>query len=269
MRDPEQPLPARIHAGEVRFEDVTFRHAGADDPLFDRLDLTVAAGEKVGLVGHSGAGKTSVTRLLLRFSDVDSRPHPHRRAGHRLDQPGRPARRDRLRPAGAAAVPPLDPGEHRLRAPRRRRRGDRTGRRQANAREFIDTLPDGLDTLVGERGVKLSGGQRQRIAIARAMLKDAPILVLDEATSALDSRGGERADLRTRYRLPAAGRPAIVATAHRLSTIARTDRIRRPRCGRVSGFARGRLDPPIAPFGRVRPRRQSTAGGGRADRLAD
>ncbi len=222
VRDPDEPATAMIRDGEVRFENVTFHHTGADDALFERLHMTVAAGEKVGLVGHSGAGKTSVTRLLLRFSDLD---------GGRILIDGQDiASISQADLHDAIAYVPQEP----LLFHRSVRENIAYGRLDAddaaieraadlaNAREFIDTLPDGLDTLVGERGVKLSGGQRQRIAIARAMLKDAPILVLDEATSALDSHS--ELLIQDALRTLMAGRTTIVI-AHRLSTIARMDRI--------------------------------------------
>jgi ATP-binding cassette subfamily B protein len=211
-----------VRAGEVRFDDVTFRHAGAAEPLFDGLDLRIAPGERVGLVGHSGAGKTSFTRLLLRFSDLDS-------GAIRLDGQDISAITQADLREAIAYVPqePLlfhrsiaeniaygrldaDPVEIELAASR------------ANVTQFVAGLPDGFDTLVGERGVKLSGGQRQRIAIARAMLKDAPILLLDEATSALDSES--EALIQDALWALMQGRTAIVI-AHRLSTVQRMDRI--------------------------------------------
>ena len=164
VRDPEQPLPARIHAGEVRFDDVTFRHAGADDPLFDRLNLTVAAGEKVGLVGHSGAGKTSVTRLLLRFSDVDS--------GRILIDGQDIASISQADLHAAIAYVPQEPllfhrsiaREHRLRrARRRRRRRSSAPPRSANAHEFIAHLP---------RRLRHAGRRARREAVRRAAPAD-------------------------------------------------------------------------------------------------
>jgi ATP-binding cassette, subfamily B, bacterial len=222
VRDPAEPECSRIGPGEVRFEDVTFRHAGSRDTLFDGLNLRIEPGERVGLVGHSGAGKTSFTRLLLRFSDLD---------GGRILLDGQDISRITqadLR-AAIAYVPqePLlfhrsiseniaygrldaDQAEIELAAMR------------ANVTKFVSTLPYGFDTLVGERGIKLSGGQRQRIAIARAMLKDAPILLLDEATAALDS--GSEVLIQDALWTLMEGRTTIVI-AHRLSTIQRMDRI--------------------------------------------
>ncbi|MDG4763013.1 ATP-binding cassette domain-containing protein [Solwaraspora sp. WMMD406] len=220
--DPARPESSRIGTGAITVDDVVFRYAGSTEPLFDGLSLTIAPGEKVGLVGHSGAGKTTLTRLLLRFSDVD--------AGRILiDGQDITAITQADLHAAIAYVPqdPLlfhrsikeniaygavDADEHRI----------RLAARQANALGFIVEQPAGFDTLVGERGVKLSGGQRQRIAIARAMLSDAPILLLDEATSALDSES--EALIQDALWTLMEGRTTIVV-AHRLSTIQKMDRI--------------------------------------------
>lgn len=219
--DPPAPEPLRTRAADVRFEQVRFSHAGAR-PLFEGLDLAVAHGSKIGLVGRSGGGKTTLTRLLLRMTDVD--------AG-RILIGGQDI--SRLRQAdlrGTIAYVPQDPAMfHRtLRdniAFARPGATDAEIRRAAEAAhvtEFTDALPDGFDTIVGERGVKLSGGQRQRVALARAILRDAPILLLDEATSALDSES-ERLVQEALWRLMD-GRTALVV-AHRLSTVAKMDRL--------------------------------------------
>lgn len=219
--DPPVPEPLRTRAADVRFEQVRFSHAGAR-PLFEGLDLAVAHGSKIGLVGRSGGGKTTLTRLLLRMTDVD--------AG-RILIGGQDI--SRLRQAdlrGTIAYVPQDPAMfHRtLRdniAFARPGATDADIRRAAEAAhvtEFTDALPDGFDTIVGERGVKLSGGQRQRVALARAILRDAPILLLDEATSALDSES-ERLVQEALWRLMD-GRTALVV-AHRLSTVAKMDRL--------------------------------------------
>ncbi|MFE2141059.1 ABC transporter ATP-binding protein [Streptomyces sp. NPDC059456] len=216
-----EPAPAADRAGEVRFEKVTFAHAGAE-PLFEGLDLDVPSGAKIGLVGRSGGGKTTLTRLLLRMTDID--------AG-RILIGGRDISRLRQRDLrGLMAYVPQDPAMfHRtLReniAFARPGATDAEVRRAAEAAhvtEFADALPDGLDTMVGERGVKLSGGQRQRVALARAILRDAPILLLDEATSALDSES-EILVQEALWRLME-GRTALVV-AHRLSTVAHMDRL--------------------------------------------
>ncbi|MGW0371578.1 ABC transporter ATP-binding protein [Streptomyces coeruleorubidus] len=219
--DPQSPEPLRPRAADIRFEKVTFAHEGGK-PLFEGLDLDVPSGARIGLVGRSGGGKTSLTRLLLRMTDVD---------GGRILIGGQDI--SRLRQAdlrSQIAYVPQDPAMfHRtLRDNIAFARPDATEaeiRRAAEAAhvtEFADVLPDGFDTMVGERGVKLSGGQRQRVALARAILRDAPILVLDEATSALDSES-ELLVQEALWRLMD-GRTALVV-AHRLSTVATMDQL--------------------------------------------
>ncbi|MFF5840009.1 ABC transporter ATP-binding protein [Streptomyces massasporeus] len=219
--DPPAPEPLRSRAADVRFEKVTFAHRGGR-PLFEGLDLAVPSGAKIGLVGRSGGGKTSLTRLLLRMTDID---------GGRILVGGQDISRVRqadLR--GRIAYVPQDPAMfHRtLRDNIAFARPDATDaeiRRAAEAAhvtEFAAALPDGFDTMVGERGVKLSGGQRQRVALARAILRDAPILLLDEATSALDSES-ELLVQEALWRLME-GRTALVV-AHRLSTVAGMDQL--------------------------------------------
>jgi len=219
--DPVPPEPLCPGAAEVRFEDVTFAHAGAG-PLFEGLDLTVPSGTRIGLVGRSGGGKTTLSRLLLRMTDLDAgRILIGGQDISRLRQrdlrsliayvPQEPAMFHRtLRDNIAFARPDATDGEIRRAA------------EAAHVTEFTDTLPDGFDTMVGERGVKLSGGQRQRVALARAVLRDAPILLLDEATSALDSES-EILVQEALWRLME-GRTALVV-AHRLSTVATMDRL--------------------------------------------
>jgi ATP-binding cassette subfamily B protein len=222
VQDPAEPEPLRMNKGAVTFQNVTFTHQGSDDALFAKLDLQIKPGEKVGLIGHSGSGKTTFTRLLLRFSDIDS--------GEILIDGQNIAHvtQDDLRSA-IAYVPQEPLLFHRTiqeniayGRPGASKAAVLKAARRANADEFITSLPQGYDTLVGERGVKLSGGQRQRVAIARAILKDAPILVLDEATSALDSES-EKLIQAALWNLMQ-GRTAI-AIAHRLSTVQRMDRI--------------------------------------------
>jgi ATP-binding cassette subfamily B protein len=222
ITDPEKPEKTRIVRGSIRFENMTFTFRENKKPLFSSLNLHVKAGEKIGLVGHSGSGKTSLTKLLLRFNDVDS--------GRILvdGQDIRSITQDDLH-EHIAYVPQEPLLFHRTLAeniaygrPDASMREIEAIAKMANAYEFIEKLPEGYDTLVGERGVKLSGGQRQRVAIARAMLKNAPILVLDEATSALDSES-EVLIQEALWKLME-GRTAIVI-AHRLSTIQKMDRI--------------------------------------------
>lgn len=219
--DPPSPEPLLSKAADVRFEQVTFAHAGAK-PLFERLDLDVSSGAKIGLVGRSGGGKTTLGRLLLRMTDIDS--------GRILigGQDITKLRQADLR--SLIAYVPQDPAMfHRtLRENIAFARPDATEaeiRRAAEAAhvtEFADGLADGFDTMVGERGVKLSGGQRQRVALARAILRDAPILLLDEATSALDSESEVLVQKALWHLME--GRTALVV-AHRLSTVATMDRL--------------------------------------------
>lgn len=224
IKDPVQPEEPRISKGHIRFEDMSFTHPDSrqDETLFSHLDLEIKASEKIGLVGHSGSGKTTLTKLLLRFNDIDD--------GRILIDGQNIARitQDDLR-RHIAYVPQEPLLFHRsireniaYGKPTATDEEVRAAARKAHALEFIDKLPNQLDTLVGERGVKLSGGQRQRIAIARAILKDAPILVLDEATSALDSES-EKLIQAALWELMK-GRTTIVI-AHRLSTIQKMDRI--------------------------------------------
>ena len=213
-----------VKSGDVEFKNVTFWHddASAKDKIFSGLNIAIPAGQRVGLVGHSGSGKTTLTKLILRFADVQD--------GEILvdDQNISEITQESLR--RAIAYVPQEP----LLFHRSIRENIAYGRpkateaeiveaaKQANALEFIEKLPDGFDTLTGERGVKLSGGQRQRVAIARAILKDAPILVLDEATSALDTESEKL--IQDALKKLMRGRTSIVI-AHRLSTVADLDRI--------------------------------------------
>lgn len=222
VADPEQPEKVRIARGAINFHDVTFQHNGAHEPIFDSFNLQIKPGEKVGLVGHSGSGKTTFTRLILRFSDIQS--------GEILIDGQNIAHitQDDLR-RHIAYVPQEPLLFHRTIRENIGYGQDKPDQKSiegvakfAHADEFIRTLPQGYETLVGERGVKLSGGQRQRIAIARAMLKNAPILLLDEATSALDSES-EVLIQDALWKLME-GRTAVVI-AHRLSTIQKMDRI--------------------------------------------
>ncbi|MGF1662283.1 MAG: ABC transporter ATP-binding protein [Kineosporiaceae bacterium] len=216
VTDPEQPEEPRISHGRITLDRVTLRYPDAPAPVFTDLTLEMAPGERLGLVGPSGSGKTSVTRLLLRFVDPQS-------GAVRID--GQDVRRvtQRALRSRIAFVPQEPLLFHRSIAENigyGRPGADPaevvTAARRAQVLEFVDDLPDGLDTVVGEKGVKLSGGQRQRIAIARAILSDAPILVLDEATSALDSLSEAR--IQEALDEAMAGRTTI-AIAHRLSTL--------------------------------------------------
>jgi ATP-binding cassette subfamily B protein len=210
-----------ISHGEICFNDVSFGYR-AKQPVIKNLSITIKAGQKVGLVGLSGSGKTTFVNLILRFYDLNS--------GSILidNQNIAKVKQESLR--SQVAMIPQDPSLfHRsLMENIRYGRLDATNEEViaaanlANCAEFIDRLPEKYDTMVGDRGIKLSGGQRQRIAIARAILKNAPILILDEATSALDSitesliHEGLQNVMRDRTAL---------VVAHRLSTLADMDRI--------------------------------------------
>lgn len=223
--DPEKPEKLAIRSGDIEFKDVDFDHeseADEKDALFQGFNLTIADGEKVGLVGHSGGGKTTLTKLLLRFMDIDG--------GEILidGQNISHVTQDDLR-SKLTYVPQEPLLFHRSLMenigygdPHAQETAVIRAAKLAHADEFITELPKGYDTLVGERGVKLSGGQRQRVAIARAILKDAPVLLLDEATSALDSES-EKLIQDALWKLME-NRTAIVI-AHRLSTVQRMDRI--------------------------------------------
>jgi ATP-binding cassette subfamily B multidrug efflux pump len=215
-----------VPAGHVEFRQVGFAYA-AGRPVFEALDLNIAPGEKIGLIGRSGAGKSTLVNPLLRFHDVQS-------GAITIDgQDLREVTQESLRARIGMVTQDTSLLHRTVRENILYGRQDATEEElqvaieRARCREFIAGLRDpdgasGLDAKVGERGVKLSGGQRQRIAIARVMLKDAPILVLDEATSALDSEV-EVAIQDSLYALMEG--KTVVAIAHRLSTIAALDRL--------------------------------------------
>ena len=228
MDDAPTARELEVTAGEIRFEHLTFTY-GRDDgkKVLDDLSLTIRAGERVGLIGRSGAGKSTLVNLLLRFYDLE-------RGSIRIDgHDVREVSQESLR--GAIGMVTQDTsllhrsiaaniGYGRTGATRQQ---IEAAARKSQAHEFILGLQDwkgrtGYEAHVGERGVKLSGGQRQRVAIARVVLKDAPILVLDEATSALDSE--VELAIQTQLLGLMEGK-TVIAIAHRLSTIARMDRL--------------------------------------------
>ncbi|MGW5398604.1 ABC transporter ATP-binding protein [Streptomyces sp. NPDC003952] len=220
--DPVDPEPLRSPpVADVRFDRVFFGHEGGK-PLFEGLELAVPAGSKLGLVGRSGGGKTTLTRLLLRMTDID--------AGRILIGGQDISRLSQADLRSLIAYVPQDPAMfHRtlrdniaFARPEATEAEIRRAAEAAHVTEFADGLAEGFDTMVGERGVKLSGGQRQRVALARAILRDAPVLLLDEATSALDSES-EILVQDALWRLMA-GRTALVV-AHRLSTVATMDQL--------------------------------------------
>lgn len=216
--------PLVVGEGRIDFEGINFwyQDGGEGKQVFEDFELHIPAGQKVGLVGKSGAGKTTLTKLLLRLADIQE-------GSIKVDGQDVATTTQQSLRRQIAYVPQESLLFHRsIRENIAYGRPDATmeevreAARQANALEFIEQLPQGFDTLVGERGIKLSGGQRQRIAIARAMLADAPILVLDEATSALDSES--EAQVQQALARLMEGRTTIVV-AHRLSTVASLDRI--------------------------------------------
>ena len=224
VADRPDAAPLRVKEGGIRFEHIRFRYADAPKGsyVFEDLNLDIAPGQRVGLVGRSGSGKTTLTKLLLRPSDVQE-------GRILIDGQDVSACTQRSLRRQVAYVPQEPLLFHRsireniaCGRPDATEEEIRQAAAKANALEFIERLPQGLDTLVGERGVRLSGGQRQRVAIARAILADCPILVLDEATSALDSES--EALVQEALGNLMHGRTSIVV-AHRLSTVAALDRI--------------------------------------------
>jgi ATP-binding cassette subfamily B protein len=226
MKDPQDVLddpeakPLVLQKGDIRFENVCFSYG--KKTLFDQKNVHIRQGEKVGLVGYSGAGKSSFVNLILRFYQVDQ---------GRILIDGQDISKVTLESLRRqVALIPQDPLLFHRTLEENIRYGVETASKEeviaaaklAHCDEFIQRLPDGYDSLVGERGTKLSGGERQRIAIARAILLQAPILILDEATSALDSITEsfiqESLDTLMKNR-------TTLVVAHRLSTLAKMDRI--------------------------------------------
>ncbi|WP_028294736.1 ABC transporter ATP-binding protein [Oceanobacter kriegii] len=231
IEDKPNAQPLQVSHGEIRLDHVDFHYQGIDSDthkqVFDQLDIHIKPGEKVGLVGRSGAGKSTLVNLLLRFYDIDS-------GEIRIDgQNIKDVSQESLREKIGMITQDTSLLHRSVRDNILYGRPDATeedlieAARKAEALDFIAGLHDpegnrGFDAQVGERGVKLSGGQRQRIAIARVLLKDAPILIMDEATSALDSEV-EAAIQESLYRLME--NKTVIAIAHRLSTIAAMDRL--------------------------------------------
>lgn len=224
IKDPAHPAKFRPKRGTVNFDNVTFQYpeSGGERKLFEDFNLRIKHGEKIGLVGPSGGGKTTITKLLLRFMDIQN--------GHIVIDGQDIAKVKQAELRKAISYVPQEPllfhrsliENIRYGNPKSSEADVISAAKKAHAHEFITQLPEGYETLVGERGVKLSGGQKQRVAIARAMLKDAPIIVLDEATSALDSES-ESLIQEALWELMK-GKTSIVI-AHRLSTIKKMDRI--------------------------------------------
>lgn len=214
--------PIQITNGKIVFDNVTFHYGAHRAPLYDRFSVTIRAGERVGLVGHSGSGKTTFVKLIQRLHDV--------KAGHILIDGQDISTVTQASLRQQIAIVQQEPILfHRTLAeniayarPTATQSEVEEAARQASAHDFIMALPKGYGTLVGERGVKLSGGERQRVAIARAFLADAPVLILDEATSSLDSES-EVLIQQAMERLML-GRTTLVI-AHRLSTVRALDRL--------------------------------------------
>ncbi|TBC89913.1 ABC transporter ATP-binding protein (plasmid) [Rhizobium leguminosarum] len=222
IEDKPNAKPIKIGEGEIVFDRVTFQYGAHPTPLYEDFSVIIKPGERVGLVGHSGSGKTTFVKLIQRLYDVNS-------GEIRIDgQDIAGVRQSSLR--GQIAIVQQEPILfHRTLAeniaysrPNASRREIEHAAKQASAHDFIMDLPKGYETLVGERGVKLSGGERQRVAIARAFLADAPVLILDEATSSLDSES--EVQIQQAMERLMSGRTTLVI-AHRLSTVRALDRL--------------------------------------------
>jgi ATP-binding cassette subfamily B protein len=228
LRDHPKAEPLVRAGAAIVFDKVSFRYPGGLQ-VFDKFSLRINAGQRVGLVGQSGGGKSSLFVLLQRFYDVNQ--------GHVAIDGQNIARVTQQSLREAISVVPQDISLfHRsimenIRYGRPTATDDEVLRAAIAARcDFVETLPEGLETMVGDRGVKLSGGQRQRIAIARAFLKDAPILLLDEATAALDSESEEA--IREALGRLMRGR-TVIAIAHRLATLRNFDRVVMLKAGKI------------------------------------
>ena len=226
VQDAPQAKQLKVTRGQIRYEDVRFDYGGGRQ-VINHLNLTIQPGEKIGLIGPSGAGKSTLVNLLLRLYDLN---------GGRIvidDQDIASVTQESLRSQIGMITQDTSLLHRSIRENLLYGRPDASEEalqlaiRRARADEFIPLLSDpqgrtGLDAHVGERGVKLSGGQRQRVAIARVLLKDAPILIMDEATSALDSE--VEAAIQESLESLMQGK-TVIAIAHRLSTIAKMDRL--------------------------------------------
>ncbi|QQP93724.1 ABC transporter ATP-binding protein (plasmid) [Skermanella sp. TT6] len=221
IEDPGDERPLLAQGGAIRFDDVSFSYPDGRQ-VFDRFDLDIPAGQKVGLVGPSGSGKSTLIGLIQRLDDAQGGSILI--DGQRITEVGQDSLRSRI-----AVVPQEIALFHRTILENiRYGKPDATDEevmaaaRHAYCHDFISALPEGYHTMVGERGVRLSGGQRQRLGIARAFLKNAPILILDEATSALDTESEQEIQLALADLVR--GR-TVLAVAHRLSTVSTFDRI--------------------------------------------
>jgi ATP-binding cassette subfamily B protein len=228
LKDHPEAAPLVKSGAAIAFNNISFRYPGGGQ-VFDKFSLRIQPGQRVGLVGQSGGGKSSLFTLLQRFYDVQAGSITI--DGQDISRVTQQSLRE------AISVVPQDISLfHRsimenIRYGRPTATDDEVLRAAMAARcDFIDSLPQGMATIVGDRGIKVSGGQRQRIAIARAFLKDAPILLLDEATAALDSESEEA--IREALSRLMRGR-TVVAIAHRLATLRNFDRVVMLQAGRV------------------------------------
>lgn len=224
VRDPDTPKDFKVIKGNIKFDKVSFAYDDKNNTklVLDDFSLEIIHGQKVGIVGLSGAGKSTLTKLLLRFNDVDK----GKILVDGIDVRDVAQSDLRSRIAYVPQEPLLFHASIKenvlLSKPNASSVEIAHALRAAHADKFIEQLPDGIDSIVGERGVKLSGGQKQRIAIARAVLQHAPIMILDEATSALDSESEQI--IKDSFKDILKGKTAIVV-AHRLSTLSEMDRI--------------------------------------------
>ncbi|MEL6652346.1 MAG: ATP-binding cassette domain-containing protein, partial [Bacteroidota bacterium] len=221
VEDPRNPAHSKIPTGDIALKDISFTYDNSVT-VFKNFSLTIPTSQTIGIVGESGSGKSTLTNLLLRFDDVQK----GQVCIGGVDV--RDITQANLRKA-ISYVPQEPQLLHRsikdniaFAKPKATKAQIIAAAKGAKAHEFIMQLPDGYETLVGERGIKLSGGQRQRIAIARVMLENPKVIVLDEATSALDTESEQA--VQTCFNNVMKGRTAVVI-AHRLSTIAHLDRI--------------------------------------------
>jgi len=222
LEDPDDPAPLDDPAGAVAYDDVTFAYEAESEPVLRDVDLDVEPGETIGVVGPTGAGKSTLLKLLLRYYDPDE--GTVRLDGHDLRDVDRGDLRTTIGYVGqdtflfsGTVRENLTYGLEDVAEEDLREAAERAG-----ALEFVEALPEGFETTIGERGVKLSGGQRQRLAIARTLLRDPAVLALDEATSHVDN---EMEALIKRSLAPIVAERTTIVVAHRLSTVRDADRI--------------------------------------------
>ncbi|MBF0162595.1 MAG: lipid A export permease/ATP-binding protein MsbA [Magnetococcales bacterium] len=230
IRDAPTAQPLAPLRETIQFDNVCFRYREGLPHVLDGINLTIRAGERVALVGHSGSGKSTLVNLVPRFFDVTE--GAVRIDGVDLRQVTQRTLRSQIAIVTQEVILFNDTVRNNIAYGDRNRSPEelRAAAQAANALEFIEAMPEGFETVIGDRGVRLSGGQRQRLSIARSLLKNAPILILDEATSALDSES-ERTVQEALERLME-GRTSLVI-AHRLSTVQHVDRIVVLRDGRI------------------------------------